>query len=133
MDARIKRQKKLHGGSLFPEAQVLAWFVQIVLALKHIHDRKILHRDIKSENIFLMADLSVKLGDFGISKHLNSTMAQAMTRIGSAQPAQPCGQPAQPKPTQPIGGEPGAMQQALTWLAFGLACSALFLAERPIT
>ena len=27
--------------------QVLDWFVQICLAMKHIHDRKILHRDLK--------------------------------------------------------------------------------------
>jgi NIMA (never in mitosis gene a)-related kinase len=84
LDARIKQQKKLHHAQPFPEQQVLDWFVQIVLALKHIHDRRILHRDIKSENIFLMADgNAVKVGDFGISKHLSSTMAQAMTRIGT--------------------------------------------------
>ena len=29
--------------------QVLTWFVQLCLAMKHIHDRKILHRDIKSQ------------------------------------------------------------------------------------
>lgn len=39
----IKNQK----GILFPEQQILDWFVQICLALKHIHDRKVLHRDIK--------------------------------------------------------------------------------------
>lgn len=32
----------------FNEDQVLNWFTQICLALKHVHDRKILHRDLKS-------------------------------------------------------------------------------------
>ena len=53
------------------------------LALKHMHDRKIIHRDIKSENIFLNRDNTVKVGDFGISKSLASTLAQARTRIGT--------------------------------------------------
>ena len=38
---------------LLPEAQVIDWFVQICLGLKHVHDRKILHRDLKPQNIFL--------------------------------------------------------------------------------
>lgn len=42
---RITEQRSKH----FPEEQILNWFVQICLALKHIHDRKILHRDIKSQ------------------------------------------------------------------------------------
>jgi serine/threonine protein kinase len=33
------------------EEQILDWFVQITLALKHVHDRKILHRDLKSQVI----------------------------------------------------------------------------------
>ena len=44
------------------------WFVQITLALKHIHDRKILHRDLKTQNVFLTLGRVVKLGDFGIAK-----------------------------------------------------------------
>ena len=38
-------------GSLFPEKVVLNWFAQLCLALKHVHDRKILHRDIKTSVI----------------------------------------------------------------------------------
>jgi NIMA (never in mitosis gene a)-related kinase len=37
----------------FSEEQTLHWFVQICVALKHIHDRKILHRDMKCQNVFL--------------------------------------------------------------------------------
>ena len=32
-----------------PCVQIMGWFVQLALALKHVHDRKILHRDIKSQ------------------------------------------------------------------------------------
>jgi NIMA (never in mitosis gene a)-related kinase len=39
--------------TLFAEGQVLNWFVQICLALKHAHDRKVLHRDLKPQNVFL--------------------------------------------------------------------------------
>ena len=45
-------------GVNFPEDQVMDWFVQISLALKHVHDRKILHRDLKTQNIFLVRGLS---------------------------------------------------------------------------
>uniref|UniRef100_A0A8C9UAD2 non-specific serine/threonine protein kinase n=1 Tax=Scleropages formosus TaxID=113540 RepID=A0A8C9UAD2_SCLFO len=76
---RINAQK----GVLFPEDQILDWFVQICLALKHVHDRKILHRDIKSQNIFLAQDGTIQLGDFGIARVLNSTVELARTCIGT--------------------------------------------------
>lgn len=46
---RIKQQK----GRYFSESQILEWFTQLCLGMKHIHDRKILHRDLKGQNIFL--------------------------------------------------------------------------------
>lgn len=70
-------------GKLFTENQILDWFTQICLAIKHIHDRKILHRDIKSQNIFLMKNGTVKLGDFGIAKCFNATIEKAQTFIGT--------------------------------------------------
>ena len=51
--------------------------------MKHVHDRKILHRDLKSQNIFLTKTNLVKLGDFGIAKVLSGTQELAMTVIGT--------------------------------------------------
>ncbi|XP_072197274.1 serine/threonine-protein kinase Nek5-like [Excalfactoria chinensis] len=79
----MKRINMQHG-VLFEENQILSWFVQISLGLKHIHDRKILHRDIKSQNIFLSSNGKVaKLGDFGIARQLNDTADFAYTCVGT--------------------------------------------------
>jgi NIMA (never in mitosis gene a)-related kinase len=62
---------------------VLNWFTQICLAMKHVHDRKILHRDLKSQNIFLTKRNFVKLGDFGIARVLSHTKSAAKTVVGT--------------------------------------------------
>ncbi|XP_065108489.1 serine/threonine-protein kinase Nek5 isoform X2 [Paramisgurnus dabryanus] len=75
---------KMQKGRAFTEQQIIDWFVQICLGLKHIHDKKVLHRDIKTQNIFLTdGGLKVKLGDFGIARMLNSTMELARTCVGT--------------------------------------------------
>merc|ERR1719221_1687765 len=65
------------------EAQVLRWITQALLALKYIHDKHVLHRDLKSGNFFLSRAGNLKMGDFGIAKVLGSTCAVAMTQIGT--------------------------------------------------
>jgi NIMA (never in mitosis gene a)-related kinase len=57
-------------GQLIDEDVVWQWFVQIVLALKYVHGRHILHRDLKTQNIMLGGPdgRTIKLGDFGIAK-----------------------------------------------------------------
>lgn len=65
------------------EKQVTEWFTQLCLALKYVHDHKVLHRDLKSQNVFLTAKGEVKLGDFGISRVLQSTYDCASTVIGT--------------------------------------------------
>lgn len=52
-------------GAHFPEAQVLNWFAQLALALGHTHERRILHRDLKTQNVFLTKGHLIKLGDYG--------------------------------------------------------------------
>ncbi len=44
---KVANQKK-EGKVKYSEEQILDWFVQMSLAIKHIHDRKILHRDLKT-------------------------------------------------------------------------------------
>lgn len=56
-------------------------FIQILLALKYVHGQRILHRDLKTRNIFLTDAGVVKLGDFGIAKQLNDEMAKSL--VGS--------------------------------------------------
>ncbi len=46
----------------------LAWYKQLALAIKYIHDEGIAHRDIKPENILLDADDCIKVADVGIAK-----------------------------------------------------------------
>lgn len=79
LQSKIKNQKTKQ----FNESQILDWFTQICLAIKHIHDKKILHRDLKSGNIFLTKDGKIKLGDFGIAKCLNNTFDKARTLVGT--------------------------------------------------
>ncbi|KAI9917836.1 hypothetical protein PsorP6_012919 [Peronosclerospora sorghi] len=67
----------------FPITQVLDWFVQMTLAIKYLHDQRVLHRDLKTSNVFLTTANVIKLGDFGIAKTLNSTLDQAKTMVGT--------------------------------------------------
>eukprot|EP00658_Telonema_sp_P-2_P030378 TRINITY_DN2294_c0_g1_i3.p1 TRINITY_DN2294_c0_g1~~TRINITY_DN2294_c0_g1_i3.p1 ORF type:complete len:694 (-),score=222.63 TRINITY_DN2294_c0_g1_i3:401-2482(-) len=79
----LYQELKRARGRLLPEKVILDWFVQMVLALHYLHSKKVLHRDLKTQNIFLTTDGQIKLGDFGIAKILDGTAAFAMTVIGT--------------------------------------------------
>lgn len=81
LSAAIQARKK--DMKYWDEEEVMRIFVQICLALKHVHSANILHRDLKSQNIFLTQKGVVKLGDFGIAKVLDATDEQARTQIGT--------------------------------------------------
>ena len=61
---RIERLAK--EGKKMKESEVMRHFLDIAEAVRYIHARDIIHRDLKSPNIFLAADGTAKLGDFGL-------------------------------------------------------------------
>ncbi|NXW80372.1 NEK4 kinase, partial [Hirundo rustica] len=76
---KLKEQK----GKLLPENQVVEWFVQISMALQYLHEKHILHRDLKTQNIFLTRTNIIKVGDLGIAKVLENQYDMASTLIGT--------------------------------------------------
>merc|ERR1719197_429261 len=81
LHVRIKEAKQRNRP--IPEEQVARWLTQATLALKYIHEKHILHRELKSSNFFLSKSGNIKMGDFGIAKVLESTAACAKTQIGT--------------------------------------------------
>lgn len=74
---------KVRKGELLEERQIVEWFVQISMALQYLHERNILHRDLKTQNIFLTRSKIIKLGDLGIARVLDSSSDMATTMIGT--------------------------------------------------
>ena len=64
------------------EKEIWKIFIKILLGLADIHKMKILHRDLKSLNIFLKKNMDIRIGDLGIAKVLNDTL-YAKTVIGT--------------------------------------------------
>ncbi|XP_006876118.1 PREDICTED: serine/threonine-protein kinase Nek4 [Chrysochloris asiatica] len=76
---KLKEQK----GQLLPESQVVEWFVQIAMALQYLHEKHILHRDLKTQNVFLTRTNIIKVGDLGIARVLENQCDMASTLIGT--------------------------------------------------
>ncbi len=77
-----ERQKNKKSNYYFNEDFIWKLFIQISIGLYYIHSKKILHRDIKTLNIFLTKELNGKIGDLGVAKVLEGTN-HAMTFIGT--------------------------------------------------
>lgn len=67
----------------FSTDTILNWIAQVVLGVMLMHSKNILHRDLKSQNLFLTSDGTVKIGDFGISKELPTLSSLAKTSCGT--------------------------------------------------
>ena len=66
-------EKLISNKKKFPLDEDMIWklFIQITIGLTALHNLKILHRDLKTSNIFLTKDLKVKIGDLGVAKKLS--------------------------------------------------------------
>ncbi|XP_012587521.1 PREDICTED: serine/threonine-protein kinase Nek11 [Condylura cristata] len=80
LDCKIQEYKE--AGKTFPESQIIEWFIQLLLGVDYMHERRILHRDLKSKNIFLKNNL-LKIGDFGVSRLLMGSCDLATTLTGT--------------------------------------------------
>ena len=74
--------RKKEENKLIEEAIIWNLFIKITIGLAHIHKMKILHRDLKTMNIFLKDEFQVKIGDLGVAKILLKN-SFAKTLIGT--------------------------------------------------
>eukprot|EP00931_Biecheleriopsis_adriatica_P056554 TRINITY_DN3350_c0_g1_i1.p1 TRINITY_DN3350_c0_g1~~TRINITY_DN3350_c0_g1_i1.p1 ORF type:complete len:521 (+),score=80.40 TRINITY_DN3350_c0_g1_i1:240-1802(+) len=65
---RIELQRRQ--SQAFSEPLILRWLAQAALGLKYVHERRIIHRDLKSQNLFLSGTDQLLIGDFGVCKEL---------------------------------------------------------------
>ena len=68
---------------LIPESSAVWIMLNIINGLDFLHERKIVHRDLKSENIFIGQDHVPKVGDFGVATRLNSAQPMAVSCVGT--------------------------------------------------
>ena len=47
---------------MIAERQVMEWFIQVTMALRYIHGKRVLHRDLKTQNVFLTKTNMIKIG-----------------------------------------------------------------------
>jgi len=68
------------GGSLYDKRSLERFehralqkaFYEICYALKYMKDNNVIHRDLKTQNILLTRDLTIKIADFGLAKNLST-------------------------------------------------------------
>jgi NIMA (never in mitosis gene a)-related kinase len=75
----LKRQM----GKSLPEQTIWRFFLEMCLGIQYLHANKILHRDIKTINMFLTKENKIKIGDLGVAKMLNQTANFAHTVVGT--------------------------------------------------
>ena len=80
-DLRKKIKENLKKHLHFTEDTIWDWIIQILEGLKYLHDNKIMHRDLKSANIFISKNGILKLGDLNVS--IITKMGMAKTRTGT--------------------------------------------------
>ena len=68
-------------GRPLQEAKIWKFFIEMCLGMNYLHSHKILHRDVKTINMFLGKNDTVKIGDLGVAKLLNQTANMTNTVV----------------------------------------------------
>ena len=78
LHSKIEKMKK--EGGCFQESIIWSYAIQMIEGLKALHDMKIMHRDLKSANIFLVRENhQCKLGDMNVSKVIKEKFLSTQT------------------------------------------------------
>ena len=87
-DLQTKIQRMRKEGGIFNESLIWSYSIQMIEGLKALHDKKIMHRDLKSANIFLVKENhQCKLGDMNVSKVIKDKVL--LTQTGTPYYASP--------------------------------------------
>ena len=86
-DLSTKIKYNLKNGLIFREDIIWSYIIQILEGINYLHENKIIHRDLKSANLFLMDDGTLKIGDLNVSKI--AKMGIAFTQAGTPYYASP--------------------------------------------
>jgi NIMA (never in mitosis gene a)-related kinase len=86
-DLEHKIQKHTKNKTNFSENEIWSFLIQMIQGLKALHDNRIMHRDLKSANVFLLKNGTLKLGDLNVSKVVK--MGLVYTQTGTPYYASP--------------------------------------------
>lgn len=103
------------------EPEVRLFMVQIIGAIKYLHLRRVIHRDLKLGNIFFDPDMNLKVGDFGLAAVLPLREGRKYTI---------CGTPNYIAPEVLGGKQTGHLYEVDTW-AIGVMMFALLFGKPP--
>ena len=79
-DLQTKINKMKNENGFFNESLIWHYSIQMIQGLKALHDKKIMHRDLKSANIFLIKDKhQCKIGDMNVSKVIKEKLLRTQT------------------------------------------------------
>ena len=76
-------QERRGSGLKFTEREIWSIFTQICSGLRHMHEGRIMHRDLKPLNVFISSGGALKLGDLGLSRYFSSKTLQVNSVVGT--------------------------------------------------
>ncbi len=84
----LSSAKSAREESYFEVEEIAAWVQQVCEALRYAHEKaRVVHRDIKPQNVLLDANGEAKVCDFGISRSVSDTMTRLTGEVTSFTPA----------------------------------------------
>ena len=78
-DISSKIRNNLKRKLIFEEKTIWNWAIQLLEGIQYLHNNKIMHRDLKSANLFLLKNGTLKIGDLNVSTIAKNDLAYTQT------------------------------------------------------